>query len=294
METNRIRQFRVIVETGNLRKAAELLNVSHSGLSKSMKALERELGFELLLPSGRGITVSDRGRRLYERSSRFLEECQKLTEVEETDAKQTLRLGSFETFTSYFVGPLLKRYFQSAEIEIHELVPGRLEDALSSGRIDIGVTYEPVPQKGIDYVKATSIKMGAYAIESAFDSLAINEIPFIAPVRPIEGTPSGVKGQDGWPDAKIERMIRYRVDLMTTGLEIARQGLAAIYIPHFVARLHNQSVNDRSRLVPLRARTSLPAMKREVFIVKRESTAESKTMRVLARALREICADDER
>ena len=66
METNRLKQFCTVKETGNLRKAANLLGISHSGLSKSMKALEEELGFPLFQSNGRGIVVTDEGLKLYE------------------------------------------------------------------------------------------------------------------------------------------------------------------------------------------------------------------------------------
>jgi DNA-binding transcriptional LysR family regulator len=289
MDTNRLRQFRAIVETGNFRRAAEILNISHSGLSKSMKALEVELGFALFQPSGRGVVVSDEGKRLYDRSQRFLEEYNRLIGVEDQSSTQALRIGSFETFTSYFIGPLLKNYFPKTEIEIHELVPGRLEEALVYNKIDLGITYEPVPQKGVEYVKAASLYMSAYARKGDFRNLDLSEIPFVTPVTPLEGAPSGVRGRDAWPDEKIKRNVAYRVEMMTTGLEIARQGLAAIFIPQFVARMHNERSNAANQLEALKVPRSMSHVKRDVFVVKRESTAEDRTIRQVARALRDLC-----
>jgi len=292
METHRLTQFRVLVETGNLRKAAELLGISHSGLSKSMKTLERELGITLFLPSGRGVVISDQGSLIYERSKRFLAEYDLLRGASPNLSSTVLRLGSFEVFTSYFIGPLLKRYLQNPDVEIHELVPGRLEEALALKRIDIGITYEPVPRKGIEYIKVTSLLMGAFAAGDMFKELELAKIPFIVPVQPLEGAPSGVKGRDAWPDEKIERLIRYRVDLLSTGLEIARQGLAAIFIPRFLARLHNERVSVEQRLQALKLPRHVATIKRDVFLVKREASAEDRTARQIARALRDICSEE--
>lgn len=44
MDTKRLRQFCAIAETGSLTKAAELLHITHSGFSKSMKLLQDDLG----------------------------------------------------------------------------------------------------------------------------------------------------------------------------------------------------------------------------------------------------------
>lgn len=296
METNRLLQFRVVVETGNLRKAAALLNMSHSGLSKSMKALEAELGISLFQPSGRGIVISDEGQALYERSKRFIDELDRLIGRKPGELTRTtaplLRIGSFETFTSFFVGPLLRNYLPGYETEVHELIPGRLEDALFFHKVDVGITYEPVPRKGIDYMKAATITMGAFALKGRFTDEDITKIPFVVPVSPLDGAASVVKGRDSWPDDKIKRNIRYRVDLMSTGLEIVRQGLAAIFIPLMVARLHNRRASPDCKLEQLRLPRALTNVKRDVYIVKRESTGEDRVIRQIARALRDLCSED--
>jgi DNA-binding transcriptional LysR family regulator len=291
METNRIAQFRVVVETGNLRKAADLLGISHSGLSKSMKALEAELGFSLFHASGRGIAISDQGQLLYQRSARFLQEYELLRGSVEQRETMMLRLGSFEVFTSFFIGPLLKTYLPEIQVEIHELVPGRLEEALLFNKVDLGITYEPVPRKGIDYIKVARVQMAAYALTERFQNVAFSEIPFVIPVNPLEGAPSVVKGRDAWPSEKIERKIQYRVDLMASGLEIARRGLAAIYIPRFVARLHNAQSVASQRLEVIKVPRAVAQVSRDVYIVKRDSTPESKVIRQIAKALRAVCSE---
>lgn len=289
METNRLRQFCVIFDTGNLRKAADLLAISHSGLSKSMKILQIEVGFPLFHASGRGIVISDEGNRLYKHAKTILAQVDALLGAEVQES-QILRIGSFEVFTTYFMGPLLNDYLSGLEVEVHELVPGRLEEALLFNKIDLGITYEPVPRKGIEYVKVTSLLMGAFALKGSFKGLKLDQIPFIVPVTPLEGAPSGVKGRDAWPDEKIERNIRYRVDLLGTGLEMARRGLGAVFIPNFLAKLHNDSVIPALRLEALTLPKNIGSVVRDIYIVKRESTGEDINIRQVAKALRIICS----
>jgi DNA-binding transcriptional LysR family regulator len=289
METIRLKQFSVLVETGNLRKAAELLAISHSGLSKSMKVLEDEMGYALFHQSGRGIVISDEGKRLYELSKKILTDIDALYTLENDSASAVLRIGSFETFTNFFIGPLLKDYLPGRNVEIHELIPGRLEEALAFNKVDVGITYEPMPRKGIEYIKVATLTMGTFALKGSFSGHSLEEIPFVAPALPLEGAPSGVKGQDAWPDEKIKRNVCYRVDLLSTGLELVRQGLGAIFIPRFVAELHNESVRFEKRLEILVSSKRIPSVKRDVYIVKRESSGEDKTIRQVAKALRAIC-----
>ena len=290
METNRLRQFRVVVETGNLRKAAALLGISHSGLSKSMRALEQETGMSLFLPNGRGIVVSDEGRELFERCAPFLNDLDRLLGKSEarTPATHIARIGSFEVFTSYFMGKLAKDYLADCEIEVHELSPSRLEEALLLHKIDIGITYEPIPRPGIEYVKVTSLEMRAYALRGVFEGMDLLQVPFVVPASPLEGTPSGVKGRDAWPDDRFKRKVLYRVDLMTTGIALVQQGLCAIFMPRFVAELHNEFGHPDLRLVPLESPKGVGIVRRDVYIVKRESTAESRVIKQIAKALRKI------
>jgi DNA-binding transcriptional LysR family regulator len=290
METNRLKQFGVIVETGNLRKAAELLGVSHSGLSKSIHALEEETGLKLLLPSGRGIAITDEGMALHRRCAGFFAELDRLLGKPESKRANVIRIGSFEVFTSYFAGRLMRDYLPGCEAEIHELIPGKLEEALLLNQVDIGITYEPIPRSGIEYVQATTIEMGAYATLGRFQEMEIEKIPFVIPVQPLEGTPSGVRGRDGWPDERLKRTAPYRVDLMTTGLELVRQGTCAIFIPKFVAALFNAETKPEQRLhaIPLQKKFGL--IKRKVYIVKRSGTEESKAIRQIAKALRILCS----
>jgi DNA-binding transcriptional LysR family regulator len=291
METTRLKQFCTVVETGNLRKAAELLGISHSGLFKSLKVLEAEVGFALFLPSGRGIVVSDRGRDLYQRTERFFSEFERLLGQSEAMEDSLIRVGSFEVFTTAFMARFARDYLPSGQIEVHELVPGRLEEALLLNRIDFGITYEPVPRPGIEYMKVTRIWMGIYALQGQFTRQPVTEIPFVVPVTPLEGAPSGVKGLDSWPEDRFKRRGIYKVDLMNTGLELVRSGLCAIFIPQFVARLHNESALPKHRLELLPLPKGMAAVSRDVYLVKRESTGENEISKKVARALREICGN---
>jgi DNA-binding transcriptional LysR family regulator len=244
------------------------------------------LGFSLLLPVGRGIAVSDRGKAFYERSAAFLSELDRLVGTEER--RSSLRIGSFEVFTSYFMGQLVEKYLKDSEVEVHELLPGRLEEALILNKIDVGITYEPFPRPGIEYVKVKALTMGAYVLQGAFRGREISTIPFVVPANPLEGMPTDVRGLDGWPERKLPRLIRYRVDLMTTGIELVRRKLCAIFIPQFVAGLYNEGAHETLQLEKLELPKSMPSVRRDVYIVKRESTSENRAIQQLAKAIRAL------
>lgn len=289
METNRIRQFCVVFETENLRKAAEVLGMSHSALSKSLKVLQVELKSTLLMQSGRNIIITDEGKAFYKKAVEFLKQ-EEILVAKSAVPTNTLRLGTFEVFSTHLIGTYWHKYFKDTQLDLYELLPGDLEKALLNNEVDIGITYEPIPTKGIEFIKIGVIEMGIYARADRFPaSIKIDRLPFAAPVRPIQGTPSGVKGLDGWPDDLIARNVVYKVDMMESGLAFARQGLAAIFIPHFVARAMNLGLRDEFRLKVIANPAKMKSVKRNVYLVRRSNLGESSFVRNLGKLVREEC-----
>src|SRR5215468_12696795 len=99
MNITRIKYFSVVAETGSVRKAAELMQLSPPALSRAIKQLEEELGVVLFVPSGRGIALTDQGRLLQQRAGRllseyesFVREC-RLGDVAGGAANDLLRTG---------------------------------------------------------------------------------------------------------------------------------------------------------------------------------------------------------
>jgi DNA-binding transcriptional LysR family regulator len=289
METNRVRQFCVVFETENIRKAAEVLGMSHSALSKSLKVLQQELNLSLLMQSGRNIVITDEGKSFYKKALEFLKQEDILLRQASVNEKR-LRLGTFEVFSTHLIGTSWHKYFKDAQLDLYELLPGALEQSLLNNEIDIGITYEPIPSKGIEFIKIGAIEMGIYARADRFPAnLKFEQLTFAAPIRPIQGTPTGIKGLDGWPDDLVTRNVVYKVDMMESGLAFARQGLAAIFIPHFVARSMNMNLKTEYKLQQIPYPNKMRPIKRNVYLAKRNNQVESPLLRNLAKLIRSEC-----
>ena len=66
MNLQQIETFVLVAETGSFSKAAVLLDTAQPALSRQVRALETELRETLLIRTGRGVTLTDAGRRLLE------------------------------------------------------------------------------------------------------------------------------------------------------------------------------------------------------------------------------------
>src|SRR5262245_26163463 len=112
METNRLIQFCVVVETGNLRKAAQILKMTHGALSKSLKVLEGQLNTELFQHVGRGLKVTDDGMRVYGKSKQISQLIRDLAVTAPSAHERLIRFGTFEVFSTYFLSKLLGEYLE--------------------------------------------------------------------------------------------------------------------------------------------------------------------------------------
>ncbi len=293
MNIRRLEYFLTIAQTGNLRQASEILHLTPPALSKAMKLLEEELGLKLWTADGRNIILTDTGKVLLKKAPNLINEIKILKEglTDDTQKLKTIRIGTFEVFSTYFLTFLNTLNWQERSLELHELLPGEIEKYLLEGSIDVGITYMPIPTPQLDFIKVTSIELGVYTKKGALKGISQQELPYVVPVIPLQGIPTKVRGLDGWPDDAFERKITHRVTLMESALELCRQGLVAGYFPVFVASEHNKRMREEFHLERRRppALTDCKVRKADVFIVKRKSSEEDHIIKQLTKAIRVIC-----
>ena len=84
MEIHQLKSFVKIADTGNLRRAAEILHISQSALSSQIKFLETRLDLKLLVRSAKGMELTECGRALYPHALAVLSSA----EIFETKARE--------------------------------------------------------------------------------------------------------------------------------------------------------------------------------------------------------------
>jgi DNA-binding transcriptional LysR family regulator len=170
METNRLRQFCIVYETRNLRKAAEILYLSHSALSKSLKVLQEEIGLRLIEQDGRGIVITDEGKNFFPKAQALLDlEKQILTQT--GYSPEIFKVGSFESFSTHLLGMKWQKYFADLPLQIHELSSGHLEKAVAESAIDAAITYDPVPTRDVEFLSLGKVTMGIYHRKGFFKKM---------------------------------------------------------------------------------------------------------------------------
>ncbi len=278
MDMNRIRYFLTLAQTGHLGQAAELHLISAAAFSKAMKIFSEECGVELFIPQGRGILLTDQARALVPALQDIIERVDNLRKPVQTEDK--IRIATFEVFSTYFMEEMLAGFFPDKKVLLLELTPGKMESAVASREVDFALTYNPIPHQDLDFLKIQKIEMGIFGKKA--------NLPFVIPVGRVEGSPSKVRGLDGWPDDKIPRKVQYEVELMETALGICRKGLAVAYLPKFVVSLHNQKVKADQRLEEFPLPQGLKRGGDFVYLVKRKSDSEGNVAKKISAAIRKL------
>lgn len=289
MDMNRIRYFLTLSETGHLGRAAELHRISAPAFSKAMKIFSQEMGVDLFIPQGRGIILTDKARELVPGLQEIVKKLDSLVRPE-TSSQEKLRIATFEVFSTYFMEELLPNLFPGKDVLLLEKIPGKIEAAVADGLVDFAFTYNPVPRPELDFLKIQKIEMGIFGRKNLLPK-KFEELPFVIPVSQVEGSPSKVRGLDGWPDDRFPRNILYEVELMESAMGLCRRGVAAAYLPRFIVSLHNKRVRPEYRLEEIPSPPKLKTVGNFVYLVKRKSRIEDAVVKKLAAGIRRICSE---
>lgn len=290
METDRLRYFCTIVDAGSLTKAAEVLGISHSGLSKAMSVLQDELGFKILAPKGRGLELTEKGKELYEQSRKIVEmvhslkrEPLSLTAVPRIALPESLALAAAQALTAEM----------QDGVTIDDLDSGEIEARIIDRRIDFGFTFVPFPDKNLEHLKITTVGLASFAHARAFRSVDPESIPYVVPSSELKENPLSLKIRDGW-NSILNRQTPFRANSLSIALKMVQAGQCAIYVPKFVVNQFNLYVAKNYQMTELdlpSARKNKERSQRSIFLVKRASDDESKPMKRVVKVIRQICKD---
>lgn len=156
IDIRQMRYFVVLAETLHFGRAAERLHLSQPPLSRQIAALEKELGVRLLERGSRHATLTHAGQRFLEDSRAVLasfDQACRNARLAQCGELGELSIG-FMMHAGYTVLPgLARRYMAShphVRIELREVVPGSLTDAVLTGRFDAGIMFSPGRIRGLE------------------------------------------------------------------------------------------------------------------------------------------------
>ncbi|WP_188066025.1 LysR family transcriptional regulator [Brevibacillus brevis] len=145
MNLHALRIFVEVASRGSVTEAAIALSISQPAVSAQIRKLENELDMTLLIPDGRGISLTYEGRFLFEKARRIYDwereiESQ-LTEIKQ-GKKGRLRISSTYLPSHYLVPQWLaqyKREYKGVDVEIRTRNSMQSIELLLSCEVDVAV-----------------------------------------------------------------------------------------------------------------------------------------------------------
>ena len=184
MELRQLEYFREIASTGSINEAARHLNMSQPPLSYQIRQLETELNVKLFDRTSKGVTLTEAGKVLYDRSCNLLEYARSTElEVSKTGKKRILRIGLTPT-TVDTIMPYIARFSKKnpdVNFEVHDGITYSLYEYLMDGIIDISVARTPLRLDEVSYLELCSEPMIAVSAapitpDSGIDSLKLADL----------------------------------------------------------------------------------------------------------------------
>lgn len=157
MENARYRAFAASVEMGSFSKAAEKMNYTPAGVCQLVNALEKELGFPLLVRDKKGVRPTADGEKILVVIRDLLHEEDRLAQLAaEINGLATGRIsiGAYPSIATQWLPPIIKGFrerYPYIEVLMTEGIRQDLEASMDARSIDlIFYSYrEPMPYEWI-------------------------------------------------------------------------------------------------------------------------------------------------
>jgi LysR family nitrogen assimilation transcriptional regulator len=236
LETRALRYFQTVAEFGSYSRGSEFLRISQPAVSRQIRKLEEELGHALFRRHGHGVSLTDAGRILLERSQVALRQLEQ-TKAEIQGGSSTSLSGviSFAVppAAGYFLAPaLVARFgaeFPNVFLKVVGGFSGYIHEWLVRGQVDLACVHDPLPQRGFEVVPLIREQVylvgktgGAVFRRGSIGVGDLADLPLVLPSRPNASR----RMLDSWVAQKgISLTIKLEVDDHSVIRGLVRKGI---------------------------------------------------------------------
>jgi DNA-binding transcriptional LysR family regulator len=246
MELRHFEYFVAVAEERSFTRAAARLHVVQSGVSAVIKALERELGSELLERTSKRVVLTDAGEALLPRARAALDAVRAARDaVDEVRGglRGTVRIGTLTSVGMIDVPGLLGRFHRlHPDVRLQLAVSSRgsvgLLDGLVDGSIDLAIASVPGrPPAGVRVRQAHREQLHLVLPEdhrlAYAEGITIADLEGEAFVDFPEGYGNRIVVDRAFAAAGVQRQVAIQVMDIASGASFVREGLGVTFLPRF-------------------------------------------------------------
>jgi LysR family transcriptional regulator, cys regulon transcriptional activator len=147
MKLHQLRYLAAVAQSGlNITAAAHKLHTSQPGVSKQIKLLEDELGFQVFVREGRNLTrITPAGQQVIERALRILQEAQSIRDLStelRDEGRGSLSIGTTHTQARYVLPDVIRQFrdrYPQVRLNLHQGTSEQIAEMVASDRIDCAI-----------------------------------------------------------------------------------------------------------------------------------------------------------
>ncbi|RKT85379.1 DNA-binding transcriptional regulator, LysR family [Saccharopolyspora antimicrobica] len=208
LDLHKLGHLVAVAEEGSFTRAAARLHLSQQALSTSIRALEREVGVDLLERTTTGVAVLPAGEALIA-DARVLEgvarsALQRARRIGRGES-EVLRIGHTPAVTGDEVTALLRRvHTDHPELatDVNQRYPAELTEQLLAGELDLGLCRAMSPAHGLN--RTTLVRQRLQIAVSAEHRFAGRDVVELAELADERIVVWGHPGRSGYTDLLLE------------------------------------------------------------------------------------------
>jgi len=295
MDIAQLRTLIHVAELGSASKAADRLGIAQPALSRQIRMMEAELKAPLFTRHGRGMVLTDLGRRILASANTILEEVdtiRRLAEEGSTSFSGRVRLGMTPTVAEIMTVPLARRVKQEhphISLCISSAFSGHILDWLKREELDCCVSYDA---DGKGAVRARPILTedlllvgnGTHGLSMkrsmAFAELAREPLVLPSPLHGLRQIVDACAARAG-----VELSPQLEADSLSSMIDLVREGFGYAILP--LAPIYNRVSSGELSAAPLRD----PAPTRRVVMTYPADRPVSPATRYVGDAFAAIAAE---
>lgn len=260
MNLKQLEYFVHVAELGSFSKAALVLDIAQPALSRQVRALETDLRETLLLRNGRGVALTEAGRRLFEHGTAILQSVAAARSdmgASRDEPTGRITVGLPPTLSRQLTLPLVdafRRRCPQGRLAIVEGLSSHIVEWITTGRVDVGLMYNPEAQPALEITPVHEESL--CLVSPAATGAGASEPGSSAPLRLLPGFPLIVPERGH----AIRRLLETQSALAGVRLDIAWEVSSIAAIVELVcagyghAVLHASAVTASGRADQLRVR----------------------------------------
>ena len=249
MDLRQLDYFVHVAELGSFSRAASMLAIAQSALSTRVRQLEVELKQPLLHRNGRGVTLTDAGKRLLQHARGILMQVERTREelvgLRGAPSGHVV-VGLPPTIARLLTVPLLKAFgarFPHASIGVMEGLSAHIVEWITTGRADLGLMYNPAVSPALESHPLLEEQMYLIGAKKAAAprgrDIALRQLPRFRLVLPSRPNANRVRVETELAHLGLKPQIALELDSVASLLDAVREGFGHTILPLTTLRPYN-------------------------------------------------------